>query len=181
MKNVIVLISGIILVILSPGCRQKKSIEEPAGVTVGNHIGNKAPELVLPDPDGTPVSLSSLKGSMVLIDFWAAWCSPCRMENPTLVRTWRKYRDKSFTHGEGFTIYSVSLDRKKEEWLQAIQDDGLEWPIHVCDLKSWNSEAVALYQVQGIPSSILIDGQGIILATNLRGRQLENTLKQYLK
>lgn len=144
-------------------------------------IGSTAPELKYPSPDGKEISLSSLKGQLVLIDFWASWCPPCRDENPNLVATYHKYKDRNFNGGKGFTIYSVSLDKSKTGWVNAIQSDKLVWPYHVSDLKYWNSEGAALYNVTSIPASFLIDGNGKILAKNLRGAQLGAKLESLLK
>lgn len=144
-------------------------------------VGSTAPDLKYSDPDGKVISLSSLKGKVVLIDFWASWCPPCRAENPNLVQTYQKYKDKNFTAGKGFTIYSVSLDKAKPNWVKAINDDKLEWPYHVSDLKYWNSEAASIYKVESIPASFLIDANGKILAKNLRGEALGAKLESLLK
>jgi peroxiredoxin len=136
-------------------------------------IGQPAPEIALPDTTGTVVKLSSMKGKYVLVDFWAKWCGPCRQENPNVVRVFHKYKDK------GFTVFGVSLDRSKQDWLKAINDDGLAWT-HVSDLKYWQSEAAKTYNVTGIPFSLLLDPNGIIIAKNLRGRALENKLAEVL-
>jgi len=137
-------------------------------------IGQQAPDINLPSPTGGNIALSSLKGNVVLIDFWASWCKPCRMENPNVVRVFNQYKDK------GFTIYSVSLDKDKARWVNAIQQDGLAWPNHVSDLKGWQSFAAGLYGVSGIPFTVLIDKNGKVIATNLRGIQLEQKLKEIL-
>ena len=150
-------------------------------VELGIHIGQKAPELVFESPTGEKTSLSSLRGKMVLIDFWAAWCGPCRRENPNLVNTYRQYMDKEFVNGSGFTIYSVSLDRNKESWTAAIAKDSLEWESHVSDLKGWQSAAAVEYEVTSIPANTLIDGNGIIVSVGLRGHYLDDKLKELLK
>lgn len=134
--------------------------------------GNVAPELEFPDPSGVTRKLSSLRGKVVLIDFWASWCGPCRKENPNVVKMYAKYRDK------GFEVFSVSLDNKKENWEAAIQKDGLVWANHVSDLKGWGSAAAKLYGVSSIPCTFLLDREGRILARGLRGPELERALQQ---
>ena len=134
-------------------------------------IGAEAPELALPDRDGEIVRLSSLRGNYVLIDFWAAWCKPCRVENPNVVRMYNAYSDRNFE------ILGVSLDRTRTAWLKAIEQDGLPWQ-HVSDLKYWNSDAARTYQVNAIPATYLIDPGGKIIAKNLRGENLEAKLKE---
>lgn len=141
---------------------------------ISTNIGSMAPELAFPNPDGKILKLSDLRGKVVLIDFWAAWCRPCRMENPNVVKEYHHYKDK------GFEIYSVSLDRDKASWLKAIQDDGLVWSNHVSDLKFWSSEAAAIYGVTSIPATFLVGKDGRIVAKNLRGEALSNALKQLL-
>ncbi len=144
---------------------------------VGLNIGDKAPDLKFSSPDGKEYALSDLKGKVVLIDFWAAWCSPCRRENPNVVKAYNEFKDKKFKNGEGFTIYGVSLDRSADAWKGAIEKDGLIWPYHVSDLKHWKSEAAKIYKVRGIPTNYLIDGNGIIIGISLRGQRLEDALK----
>ncbi len=134
-------------------------------------IGSPAPEINLPTPEGDPLALSSLQGKYVLVDFWAAWCKPCRVENPTVVKAYNKYA------AQGFEVYGVSLDRKREDWLQAIEKDGLPWK-HVSDLKYWNSTAADAYNVSAIPATFLLDPQGRIIAKGLRGEQLVNKLEE---
>ena len=137
-------------------------------------LGDEAPEIALPDTEGNISKLSALRGKYVLIDFWAAWCGPCRREAPNLVRVYNKYKDK------GFEIYGVSLDRDKNSWLGAIESDNLDW-VHVSDLKYWQSEVVGLYGFSGIPYTVLIDREGKIIAKGLRGEQLENKLTDIFK
>lgn len=133
-----------------------------------------APEIVMNDRDGKPLSLSSLRGNVVLIDFWASWCKPCREENPNVVRMYETYKNK------GFTVFSVSLDDNKESWLKAITADNLSWPNHVSDLTGWQSSAAVDYGVNAIPATFLIDGEGKVIGTNLRGPNLERKLQEIL-
>lgn len=134
-------------------------------------IGSPAPEIDLPSPEGSNIALSTLRGKYVMIDFWAAWCGPCRRENPNVVRLYQEYSPK------GFEVFGVSLDKSKEPWLKAIADDGLTWT-HVSDLKHFSSVAAETYQIQGIPATYLIDPNGIIIAKNLRGKALADKLKE---
>lgn len=137
-------------------------------------VGDVAPDIELDQVDGLPRKLSSLRGQVVLVDFWASWCGPCRQESPNLVRAYKKYQDK------GFTIYSVSLDHSKDMWQAAIEKDKLTW-YHVSDLKGWSSAAAKLFHVRAIPASYLVDADGKIIALNLRGEQLTSTLDKTLK
>jgi thiol-disulfide isomerase/thioredoxin len=136
-------------------------------------IGSEAPEIVVNDPAGNQISLSSLRGKVVLIDFWASWCRPCRMENPNVVKVYQKYKDK------GFEVFGVSLDKGKPEWLEAIKVDGLTWK-HGSELAFWNSSFVKTYNIDGIPKTVLVDKNGIIIAKDLRGPQLEQKLAEVL-
>lgn len=134
--------------------------------------GREAPEIAMKDPDGKIRKLSDLRGNIVMIDFWASWCRPCRMENPNVVRLYHRY------HKKGFEIYSVSLDKQRDQWLLAIEQDGLVWPNHVSDLNGWTSSGGASYGITSVPSTVLVDRQGRIIARNLRGQELENKLRE---
>ncbi|MDN4165696.1 TlpA disulfide reductase family protein [Cytophagales bacterium LB-30] len=136
-------------------------------------IGGTAPDFSQATPEGDSLSLSSLRGQYVLIDFWASWCGPCRDENPNVVRMYQAYKDK------GFEILGVSLDTKKDRWLKAISDDGLQWP-QVSDLNGWENAVGQLYAVNAIPHTVLLDKEGKIIAKNLRGETLEAKLKELL-
>lgn len=133
--------------------------------------GAEAPDFSAPTPDGGSLKLSDLRGKYVMIDFWASWCRPCRMENPNVVKAYNKY------HPKGFEILGVSLDQEKGKWEAAIQQDGLIWK-HVSDLKGWQSQPAALYGVSSIPATVLLDMDGKIIARNLRGPALEDKLKE---
>jgi len=137
-------------------------------------VGHIAPDIVLPDPFGKTVSLSSLRGKYVLIDFWASWCRPCRMESSNLVHVYTKYKDR------GFDVFSVSLDDNGEAWKKAINDDKLLWT-HVSELKKWNSAVVNMYKIESIPYTVLIDKEGKIIAKNLRGEALDRKLSEIIK
>jgi thiol-disulfide isomerase/thioredoxin len=144
-----------------------KPVTEPA-----QEGGATVPEIALPTPKGDTVKLSSTRGSIVLLDFWASWCTPCRLENPNLVKAYDTY------HRKGFQIYQVSLDKTKEAWMKGIEYDKLSRWIHVSDVKYWKSSVVPLYKIESIPTNFLLDREGRILATNLRGANLEKKLSE---
>jgi thiol-disulfide isomerase/thioredoxin len=139
-----------------------------------------APEIALVSPKGKTLKLSSLRGKMVLVDFWASWCGPCRKESPNVVEAYHKYHQKEFKSGKGFEVFSVSLDRDQKAWTDAIATDKLVWKYHVLDAQGI---AAANYQVATIPNAFLLDGNGVVVAsgTELRGLNLHITLDKFLK
>ena len=196
MKFKVVIVSSFVCLVLF-SCKSKKETTTSSVATSevdkikisapnveaaeGINLGNKAPEIMMATPKGNVITLSSLKGKLVLIDFWASWCGPCRAENPAVVAAYKKYHESKFKSGKGFEILSVSLDQNEFAWAKAIEKDSLSWPYHVSDLQGWSNAAALRYRVNSIPTNVLVDGDGIIIAKNLRGSSLENALEEQLK
>ncbi len=174
LKISVLAVTLVSILALSPAVFDKRA-------NVGTRVGNVAPELHFPNPDGKNIKLSSLRGKLVLIDFWASWCQPCRAENPNLVRIYEKYKDQDFGGAKGFEIFSVSLDQDHKRWVDAIKKDNLVWDGHVSDLKYWKSEPARIYGVQNIPHTILINEKGVIIAKGLRGPAIEKAIANYVR
>lgn len=144
----------------------------------GVAVGQMAPEVAMPNPQGDTLRLSSLRGNIVLLDFWASWCRPCRMDNPHVRATYHAYKDTAFAHADGFRVFSVSLDRAGggAAWKKAIEQDQLDWPWHVGAVETGINTAANTYQVRFIPTNVLIDAEGKVIATDVHGNALDAAL-----
>lgn len=176
--NTVLLVLVILLLVGSLGYREWNAYRY---ARIGVQVGETAPDIELPDTGGVKIKLSSLRGHYVLVDFWAAWCRPCREENPNLMLAYETFSRKPMKGGGSFKVYSVSADENRQQWLAAIQKDHLKGPVHVCDLLGWNSPALTSYGIHSIPHNVLLDPEGRVLATGLRGGMLQQELEKYVE
>jgi thiol-disulfide isomerase/thioredoxin len=146
----------------------------------GPRVNEEVPETILPDTAGAMISLSELRGNMVLVNFWASWCRPCREKNPDITKLYNEFSSKSFKNGGGFEIYSISLDRNKDAWINAIHADELQWKWHASELKRFDTESVTDFGVQSIPVSFLINQEGKVLVRTSNIDEVRKILKDHL-
>jgi thiol-disulfide isomerase/thioredoxin len=181
MKKYIVLVL-LVFITIFVGSSIGLSPKEEAVRQLPPKIGDIAPDIVLLSTDrATTYKLSDLRGKMVLVNFWASLVAPCRFENPNILRAYQHYATKNFKSGNGFIVFSVSMDTDLESWRTAIARDNLVWPYHVSDLRGYDSEVANTYGIKAIPYNYLIDGSGKVIAINLRGAELNKLLQEELK
>ncbi len=184
MKRSNIITISVVLILICSGFVIKGSLESSASKNrvIGLNIGDTAPPIEQTGVDGKTVKLSSIKNKIILIDFWASWCRPCRNENPAVVAAYNEFKNKKLKGGKkGFTVFSVSLDQSADAWKAAITQDGLVWKTHTSDLKGWGNSVAKTYGIVSIPNNFLIDSKGVIIAKNLRGENLTAELTKLLK
>jgi thiol-disulfide isomerase/thioredoxin len=169
MKNILIVVGLIFLMSFSSEIHLKPD------------IGEQAPEIILTNHQGKEIKLSQLRGKLVMIDFWASWCRTCRLENKNIVRAYERFKNSSFVDGEGFEVFSVSLDEKKDLWVQAIENDKMSWEYHGCDFKKWDGKAVKDYSFKHLPHNLLINKNGKVIAKSIFGNNIEKELQSRLK
>lgn len=143
--------------------------------------GEIAPDFTSITPNGEEMSLSDFKGKYVLLDFWGSWCGPCRVENPSIVELYTKYKDAPFKNADGFTVFSVGMETNKNRWIAAIQQDNLYWPNHVSEVKRLKSDVALQYKVREIPTKYLINPKGNIIGVNMSFAEMDKLLSEQLK
>jgi len=173
--------SILVLILLISGISNVLVGQTKAPPKTGIELGNLAPNITMKDTNGSDLSLYDLRGSVVFISFWAAWCRPCRHENKALVETFMTFRGKQFRNADGFRIFSVSLDRTRENWMAAIEKDGLAWSEHVSSLQGWESPVAKTFEITTIPANILLNADGVIIAKNIQIDQLNELLNSMVR
>lgn len=172
--------SIVLLILFLPFMFNHGTVNAQAGKEskTGIEIGNLAPNITMKDMNGRDLSLYALRGDVVFVSFWAAWCRPCRYENKEIVEIYKQFKDRKFGNDGRFRIFSVSLDKTRENWINAISQDGLVWSEHVSSLKGWESPVAKLYDIRAIPANLLLNREGVIIGKNLKIEQLNELLQR---
>lgn len=171
----------LVFILLVSGISNDLAGQAVTSPKTGIDVGNLAPNITMKDTNGNDLSLYDLKGSLVFISFWAAWCRPCRYENKALVEAFNTFKGKEFRNADGFRIFSVSLDKNRENWMAAIHRDGLAWSEHVSSLQGWESPVAKTYDITSIPANLLLNADGVIIAKNISIDQLNKMLETMIR